>query len=307
MTPSAARVIDPVLSEVARGYGGIAQVADVLFPRVPVGQRGGRIINFGAEDFRVVNSARAPGSNTKRVSYGYSSSSFALVDYSMEGSVPIELLQEAAAVPGIDLAQVAIRKVRNQMAVEREVQCATLARTAATYGSNTVTLSSTDQWDDPANTNVFTAINTGKEAVRAGIGRRPNVMIVGPKVFAALSIHAKVLDKLSTSVDRTPATAEQLAALFGLERVIEGSAVSYSGTAFSDVWGNDAILAYVTPASLADMGSPNFGYTYQLDGYPVAEEPYYDRNTKTWYFPVTDARAPVFVGPSAGYLFVNAV
>jgi hypothetical protein len=58
---------------------------------------------------------------------------------------------------------------------------------------------------------------------------------------------------------------------------------------------------------MAEMGSPNLGYTYQLSGYPLAEEAYYERNTKTWYAPVTDARQVVLAGASAGFLFVNAV
>jgi hypothetical protein len=73
------------------------------------------------------------------------------------------------------------------------------------------------------------------------------------------------------------------------------------------VWGKDAILAFTTPASMQEMGSPNFGYTYQLEDYPVVEEGYLDRNTNTWYYPTADAAQPVFTGPSAGFLFKNAV
>lgn len=311
MTPSTARVIDPVLSEVARGYGGNqSPVADVLFPVVRVGQRGGRIISFGADDFKLMSTQRAPGANTKRVQFGYSSGSFALVDYSLEGAVPIELMQEAEAVPGIDLASGAVRSVRNLQSLEREKQCADLALNAASYdAANKITLASNDRWDvyGHADSDPFADILVGKEAIRSKIGRRPNVLVLGPKVLTALRGHPKVLDRLSTASDRPPATLAQLAALFELERIVEGGAVYHTGTAFADVWSTFALLAYTTPASLAEMGSPNFGYTYQLDGYPVVEEPYYERNTKTWYYPVTDARAPVLAGAAAGYLITTAV
>jgi hypothetical protein len=311
MTPGAARVIDPILTEVARGYGGNqATVADILFPVVPVGQRGGRIITFGPDDFKLINSQRAPGANTKRVRYGHGSDPFALIDYSLEGEVPIELMQEASAVPGIDLLSNAVRTVRNTMSLEREIQAAALATNAANYGSdNKVTLSGNDQWSvyGHADSDPVADIIAGKEAVRAQIGRRPNVLEVGPKVLTALRSHPKVLDRLSTASDRPPATMAQLAALFEVDRVVEGEAVYHNGTAFVDVWGKHALLAYVTPASMAEMGSPNLGYTYQLSGYPMAEEAYYERNTKTWYAPVTDARQVVLAGASAGFLFVNAV
>lgn len=311
MTSSQARVIDPVLSAVARATAMQAgMVADILFPIINVGARGGRVISFGAEDFRLVNSARAPGSNTKRVQFGYSSSNYALVDYSLEGSVPIELLQEGQAVPGIDQASMAIRKVRALMALEREKQCADLALNAASYAAgNKVTLASTDRWDQYAEaaSDPIADIQAAREAVRSQIGMRPNVLTLGPKVLTALRSHPKILDRLSTASDRPPASLAQLAALLEIDRVVEGGAIYNNGTAMVDVWGTFAHLAYTTPASLAEMGSPSFGYTYQLEGYPVAEEQYYDRNSKTWYFPVTDARQPQLVGAPAGFLFTTAV
>lgn len=308
MTPSTARVIDPILTEVARGYRSpAAPIANLLFPLVPVGQRGGRIISFGPDSFKLYVTARAPGANTKRVDFGYSSSSFALVDYSLEGSVPIELQQEAAAVPGIDLGAAAVRRVQNLQALEREKQCADLALNAASYGaSNKLTLAGANQWSDPTS-DPFGDINDACEAIRQQIGVRPNVLVLGPKVVSALRIHPKVLERLSTASDRPPATLPQLQALFELDAVIEGGATYHDGTQFQDVWGKYALLAYTLPASLAEMGSPNFGYTYQLGGYPLVEEAYYDRNTKTWYYPVTDARQPVLAGPAAGFLFSAAV
>ncbi len=310
-TPAQARVIDPILTEVARAAAvQSSPVADVLFPIVGVGARAGRIISFGNEDFRLVNSARAPGTNTKRVQFGYASGTFSLVDYSLEGSVPIEILQEGQEVPGIDHARMAITKVRNMQALEREKQCADLALNAASYAaSNKLTLSSTDRWDvytDPAS-DPIADVQAAREAVRAQIGVRPNVFTLGPKVLTALRSHPKILDRLSTAADRPPASLAQLAALFEIERIVEGGMIYHNGTSFVDVWGTFAHLAYVTPRSMQEMGSPSFGYTYQLRDYPIAEEAYYGRNEKTWFFPVTDARQPVLAGASAGFLFTTAV
>ena len=53
-TPGQARVVDPILSAVARGYRSPkASIANILFPLVTVGQRAGRVIAFGADDFIV--------------------------------------------------------------------------------------------------------------------------------------------------------------------------------------------------------------------------------------------------------------
>ena len=112
LSPSQARVIDPILSTVAQGYKNAELIGSALFPYVPVGQRGGKIITFGKEDFMLYATGRSPGAATKRVQFGYSGSSYALESHSLEGLVPQELMQEAEAVPGINLATNAIAKVQ---------------------------------------------------------------------------------------------------------------------------------------------------------------------------------------------------
>lgn len=307
-TPGQARVVDPILSAVARGYRSPkAAVASVLFPIVPVGLRAGRIISFGPDDFKLVNTARAPGASTKRIQFGYAGENYSLVDYRLEGAVPNELQEEASNGPGIDLSSNAVRRVQNIMALEREKQAADLARNEARYGAgNKETLSGTSQWSDPAS-DPFTDIMDGKESIRAKIGERPNVLTLGPKVLTALRTHPKVLDRLSTASDRPPATLQQLQALFELQQIVEGEAVYHDGSQFQDVWGKDAILAYTTPASMQEMGSPSFGYTYQLEDRPMVEEGYPDRNANSWFYPVTDAYQPVLAGATAGFLFKSAV
>lgn len=307
-TPGQARVVDPILSAVARGYRSPkAAVASVLFPIVPVGLRAGRIISFGPDDFKLVSTARAPGANTKRIQFGYAGENYSLVDYRLEGAVPNELQEEASNGPGIDLSSNAVRRVQNTMALEREKQAADLARNEARYGAgNKETLSGTSQWSDPAS-DPFTDIMDGKESIRAKIGERPNVLTLGPKVLTALRTHPKVLDRLSTASDRPPATLQQLQALFELQQIVEGEAVYHDGSQFQDVWGKDAILAYTTPASMQEMGSPSFGYTYQLEDRPMVEEGYPDRNANSWFYPVTDAYQPVLAGATAGFLFKSAV
>lgn len=310
LTPSGARVIDPVLSTIAQGYQHNEMVASALFPQVPVPLRGGRIITFGKEDFMLYGSQRAPGENTKRVQFGYTGGQYALADYSLEGQVPIEVLQDGAAGPGVDHAAMAIRKVSAIMAVRLEKQSADIARTAASYAAaNKVTLSGTGQWSDFTGTSQpIQNIETAKEAVRAAVGKRPNTIVMGAAVMAKLRQHPLIVDRMKYT-GRDIATTEILASLFGVARVLVGDAVwsNDAGTVFTDVWGKDVVVAYTELGSVSDFGAPSYGYTYNLSGYPMVEEPYYDRNSKSWVFPVTRAEAPVLTSASAGYLITNAV
>jgi hypothetical protein len=310
---SQARVIDPVLSTIAQGLTQPGLIGDALFPQVPVSMRGGRIITFGREDFMLYSTGRAPGENTKRVQFGYSGSSYALVDYSLEGALPIEVMQEQEANANgwtIDGAAMAIRKVSSIMALRLEKAQADLARNFSSYGaSNRITLSGTSQWSDYTGTsNPLAVIETAKEAVRAATGKRPNTVVMGAATMARLRQHPIITDRMKYT-GRDIATTEILASLVGVDRVLVGDAIwsNDAGTAFTDVWGKDVVVAYTELGSLGDMGAPTFGYTYNLGGYPVVEQPYYDRNAKSWFFPVTRVEAPVIAGISAGYIIQNAV
>lgn len=313
LTLAQARVINPVLTAIAQGISQNTLVGSVLFPVVNVGQRAGNIITFGREDFMQYSGlVRAPGSATKRVQVGYGSSTFSLIDYSLEGSLPIENLQEAEASANgfsIDMATVTLRKTIGIMNLRLEIAQATLATTLANYpANNRVTLSGTAQWSDYSGvSNPAGVVETAKEQIRASTGKRPNVMVLGPVVFARLRQHPQIRDYIKYS-SREVATPAILAEFFGVSQVIVADGIQATDAgALSDVWGKHAILAYTETDTLANMGAPTFGYTYNLGGYPLAEEPYYDRNTKTWYFPVTRAEAPVIAGSSAGYFIQNAV
>lgn len=310
MTPAGARVVDPILSSVAQGYQNADLVFPFLFPIVPVGQRGGKIIQFGREDFRLYNTARAPGAATKRIDIGYSGASFALTDYSLEGKVPFELMQEANAVPGIDLGRVAVMKVQNVIQLGNEINAAAIATNAASYqAANKVTLSGTSQWSDQSSgvSNPSKDIQTAIEAVRAAVGKRANTVVLGPKVWAALKTHPLIIDRIKYT-GRDSITLEMLANLWDVRRVVVGDAIYEDASgALADVWGKNVVVAYTDISGVADAGLPSYGYTYRLSGYPIVETPYQDRNAKSWIYPVTDSLAPVAASINAGYLISNAV
>ena len=309
LTPALARVVDPILSNVAQGYKNAEFVGSALFPYVPVGQRGGKIVSFNKEDFALYATGRAPGANTKRMQFGYSSGSYALEQHALEGVVPFELMQEANAVPGIDMGRMAVQKVQNIIALRLEKAQADLATTAANYAASNknTALTGTTLWSDLSASDPIANVETAKDAIRAATGKRPNTMVIGAQVLKALRQHSKIIDRTKYTGRDVP-TPELLAALFGVQRVLVGDAIYTDATgAFVDVWGKNAVLAYTQIGTLADMGLPSYGYTYRLQGAPIVEVAYQDRNAKSWVYPVTDEVSPVIAGATAGYLISPAV
>lgn len=307
MSTSQARVINPILTKVAQGYTHPERVGHVLFPRVPVRQRGGQVIEFGRESFRRYRTRRAPGANTARVQFGYDGKPFGLVQDALEGQVPWEHMEDANQVPGIDMGREATNETMEILSLALEIEQAELALDATRYTtSHKTTLSGTDQWSD-SGSDPSGLVRDAKETVRSHVGMRPNVAVISASAFAALTEHPKIVDRVKyTSSDSV--TVELLARLWGLRRVAIGEAV-YLGdgdTEMTDVWGKHVVLAYV-PEQITSRRMPSFGYTYTLHGHPVVEEPYQDRNAKSWMYPVTYERQPVLSGIESGFLIQDAV
>ncbi|MEX2524452.1 MAG: major capsid protein [Gammaproteobacteria bacterium] len=307
MSPGQVRVIDPILSNVARGYRDPNRIANMLFPRVPVQVSGGQIIEFGKEAFRRYNMRRTPGANTLRVQLGYLGKPFALVQDSLEGKVPFEHQRDASRVPGVDMGSRAVRTVMSIIERGLEIDAAEVALDSNNYDASHVdTLTGTDQWSDDGS-NPGQQIRDYKEVIRSSIGVNPNTLMLGQTVFNAAAEHPTIKEQFKyTSADSI--TAEMLMRYFQVERLAIGQEIYWDddNETMVDVWGDFALLAYV-PANASSNEEPSYGYTYMMEGHPIVEEPYQDRNAKSWIYPTTLERSPEIVGKDAGFLIQDLV
>lgn len=308
MTTGQAAVIEPILTEHARGYTNSEMVAARLFPVVDIPNRSMRVIRFGKEDFRRVQTRRAPGAATGRLEFGYASDPVSLPQDSLEAVVPTETQEEAAKVPGFDLGRISVDRVLAMAKLGVEIDSAGLARNPATYAAgNKLLLSGSSRWNDDAS-KPKDDVDAARDVVRRQIGRKPNVLMLGSPVASALQRHARIKEQFKyTSADSV--TVQMLARYFDIDEVVVGEGVYLPDTAADDaaaqdIWGNDAILAYVNKGK--DYQSPSFGYNYRLKGYPIVEAPYHERNRKSWIYPVTWEERPYVTGGEAGFLFQNA-
>lgn len=308
LSTSQARVVDPILTTVAQGYKNNEMVGSILFPRVNIAQRSGKVIQFGKEAFQAYDSARAPGTNIKRIQIGYSASNFGIVDYALDAVVPTELMQEAAAVPSINLANASVRTVQDAMALRLEIDQAALATTLGNYGvNNKTTLSGTSQWSDLVNSDPIKDVENAKDAIRGATGKLANVLVLSPAVLKSLRQHSKVIDRMKYTGRDVP-TPEILAALFGVDKVVVGTAIqSTDAGVFSDVWGKNVVLAYTDMSGLNDAGRPTYGYTYSLSGYPFVKPARKDENIDSWIYGVSDAVQPVIASANSGFLISSVV
>jgi hypothetical protein len=312
---AAARVVEPILTGVAQGYRNPDFVGGNLFPMVEVGTASGQVIEFDRAAFVRYNARRSPGADTKRVPMGYFGRPYNLANEALDAQLPRELYRDAKAtnIP-LDLATRSVNVVMRALRLGLELDQAGIARTPGNYpAANKVTLGGASQWN--AGGNPVEHIETGMEAVRTATGMFPNVMVIPSRVFRIVRRNDSVR-ALYAGTTAGALSPEQLAQAIGIARVVVAGAV-VSSTAepldgpapaapFTDIWGNDVILAYA-PERPSGAEEPSFGYTYTMKGHPFVEQPTWDGKSRSWIYGVTYERVPVLTGMAAGYLIQSAI
>ena len=134
-------------------------------------------------------------------------------------------------------------------------------------------------WNDDANGDPYTDIQTGVSTVLQNTGFEPNTLVLGYPVYAALRKHPLVIDRIkyTTRADASRITPELLAASFDLDRVIVSKAVYQSNTeiatdttgsgagSLSFIASKDALLVYAAPEPAIMM--PSGGYIFAWSGF----------------------------------------
>lgn len=307
MNARQARVVDPILTEHVRGYSNAQMVGHRLFPVVNMPTRAAKRIEFNREALRRVLTTRAPGTNIGRYTMTYKGLPVNLTQDALQAVTPIEFMEEADAVPGIDLQQESVDVVLSVIALSLEIQQAELARNPAAYDdANKLALAAADRWT-VEDSDMVGQIEGGKEAVRKRTGRRANTLLLPAECFSVAKHHKQVREHFKYT---TPASvsAKMLAEVFDVEEVVIGDAIYDldDGTTV-DVWGKDPVLAFVAPEGQRNMRLPSYGYTYRLRGHPFVEKVEWDNNTRSWVNNVIDEQSPEIVGSDAGYLIQGAV
>lgn len=298
------RVVDPVLTTVVQGYTLAELIGMQVFPVVTVTKEGGKIQLFGKEAFQDYDTARAPRARVQRADFETGSTSYLLEEHSIEVATDKREGEETADLIRADMT--AAKMAQRIILLKHERLAAALATNTASYeGGNSTTPGAAAKWSADTSTPIAD-IEAAKETVRSKIGIYPNTLVIGPQVYKALKIHASVLERIKYS-ERGVVTADIIAQIVDVDRVIVGKAVGASDTGtFSDLWGKNAVLAYITPESNPGEGTPSFGYTFRKMGRPNAST-YYDASVKSDVAQVEDIFQCRVLAPGGGYLWKSVV
>ena len=300
------RIVDAVLTTNARGYTNSEFVGSMLFPFVDAFSRGMKRIEFDRSSFKRHRTRRAPGGGFIEIDSGFQGLPVNLQQHAGLATTPGEHQDEGLNSPGLNVQARKVRTGQNIIALSLECVQAEVARKAANYGAdNKVALIGPQRWDDPAS-DPLVMVNDGCERIRSKIGRKPTVFTISAAVEKSLSVHPKIIERYKHT-NAEYITNDMLAAYFGIPKVVVGGGIFDDDAGTHDIWGNDAILAYVPMGEAQDAEVPAFGYTYRLVKHPVVGTVFWNRSFNRWENQIIDEWSPELVGPDAGFLFQNAV
>ncbi len=305
------RIVDPVLTNYARGYTNAQLISATLFPIVPVQKEGGIIPVFDKEAFKIYATERALRANSNEMSpEGITTVSLKTEEHDIAYPIDYRETKEAAW----DLQKYGTRTVKDIVDLGREKEAADLAQNLATYPTgNKTTLVSTGQWSDSVNSKPIDDIKTGMEAIRAKIGRYPNVLVLGAASYNALTESEQILNRIKYS-QKGIITKDIIKAILAvpdntpLEIVIGLPVYSTDSGTFTDIWADNVILAYSSalPGGSRTPYDPSFGYTFRRSGNPFIDR-YMKSGNKIEYIRNTDNYQVKVVGADAGYLIKDTV
>lgn len=309
------RLVDPVLTNLAVGYTNADMVGAALMPYVNVEKESGKVPIFNKDNFKVYSTERGLRAKSNRINPGdMSTIAFSLTEHDLE--YPIDYREDAESA--FPMQRHATMSTVEGIRLRHEKMVADLVQNAATYAaSNKIGISGASGFGNAAS-DPEGVIDNAKNAVRAGIVKDPNTMVIGYQMWRNLKRHPQLKAILSDSRPRLVQLAD-LRDIFEIPNIYIGRAVySTDQGVMVDIWGNNAVLAYVPtaasitpengavvdPGASRSMYEPSFGYTLRKAGQPVVDTRTEDG--KLELVRNTDIFTPFLLGADAGYLITDA-
>ncbi len=295
------RIVDPVLTNLVRGYSNAEFIGFLLFPIALVTKEAGKIPTFGKEAFKVYNTERAMRAKSNVLPVEARS----MLDYAtVEHDVVYPLDYREIEEDEFNARKYGAYRAQSAVQLNAEKQAADLAFTAANYATGSKeTLTGTDQFTDASSTPI-TTIRDAMATVRNKIAKECNTIVMGIDVFHTLQDHSKILERIKYS-QKGIVTVDLLKAIFGVDNILIGKGVySTDAGVITNLW-NDSLLTCYIPTMESSVErsvyEPSFGYTLRKRNNPVVDS-WFEEGGKIENIRSTDNLVVKLVGSDAGYL-----
>lgn len=302
--------VDTERTAIAIAYRNRHYIGREVLPPFSVGLQSFTYLRHDKRDaFQVPDARIGRKGEANEVEFSASEQSATCFDFALRDQVPKADIDNAP--PNYDPLNRATIGLTELIELGREKRVADIVQNAANYADGCKsTLSGSAQWSDTTSDPVA-AIT---EAID-GMIVRPNVLVLGRPVFSALKVHPKVVRAVRKLTEDGVVTAEQIAELFELDKVLVGDGFYSSAgkgrtLTLSRLWGKNAALLCVDPA-LAGASEPrSFGATAEYGTRLVhtnALDPGHCGLRGGTEVVVGESTCELVMAPDLGYLFSAAV
>lgn len=268
--------IDTPLTNMVIGYEPTGFIVQDIFPAVPVAKQSDKYYIWTKGDFfRIPNTLRSPKTKGRTVDLSVSSHSYFADNYALVHEESFEDMANADSI--LASREKRVRNLKNLLTLDWENRVASQITSGSNLGSYT-TLAGTGQWSDYINSDPVSDIEVGKSAIRSTTGKTPNTMILGYEVYRKLIHHPDIIDRIKY-VQKGVVTADVMAAVFDVEKILVGQTIKNTGSegladSFTDVWGKNAVLMYVTNGPDASGTDPSLGYSFRWNAPMLGSQPW---------------------------------
>lgn len=277
------QVIDPLLSSIARRYTPDGFIYDQIVARQPVQTISGIYPTFPKWFWfaQQADNKIEDRTETKEVNFEWSTEKYLAAKYGLKVSISDD--ERANAAPQLRLEQNKTELLGLQNALSREIRLATILRGTGVTGGQIASgneAEPTKKWDT-SESNPDADLRTGSLAIYNAIGRSPNTLILPyPVAYNLATVHGT--DTFHGGMLYTVNGQQQIrlgdgilpSEIHGMKVVIaKGPQKQVAnepgvGAATSEIWGKNAILAYIDPN--AGWGVPTCVYGFQFMAPTVA-------------------------------------
>jgi hypothetical protein len=304
-----ANYVDPLLTNLARGYTVKGHLNEIILPVIPVKLPTAKIMDQDGANMRLISSVKSPLGKTPTIDIKYETAdSYTLVENAVK--VPIsekDLDNEVRPFNGLKQGQELTQDV---LSIAREYALASWMGTVGNF-SNSDTLSGTAQWggsaDDPVG-DISLAIQTAADAAHVD---DEDISLVFPRsVFRILQYDDDIMDNLGFKYNRSGGlTKEDIRRAFGVKQVLVpggryNTAEKGQTDSFSAIWGKHAWAVYINPRpTLKEL---SFGYTPRRKAALMVDK-WWANDEKVWYVRCTDEYDQYIMNETAAYMIEDAV
>lgn len=305
--------VDEALTNLSVAYQNPMFISDLVAPNINLRKQSDRyyIYDAGKEAFRPSTDTRDPGTATKEIEFTLSNDTYFCNDHALMAVVPDEERENAdpPLQPSIDRTEF----LRSKIDLNKEIELADKLTSTTVITQNT-TLSGTAMWSDQTSDPV-SAVEDKKGVIMSAVQAMPNTLILGYEVYSKLRNHSKIISRISYIGKPSAVTAEALAQIFDVERVLvarafKNTAASGQTASMSYVWGKNAILCFTPKRSaIKQIGLASTfswaGAPGSLSGHRV--DMWRDEKRKADVIRVQRYYDQKIIAPQAAFLWKNAI